>query len=632
MSILPVIVGFGGIGPAGRSSFHQSYRRTVLESLPSAEGERTIVGLACLMNLVKWDGDRYVNDSGEALGAEQVAIQYRQQVIDGTLIRRFEKNHFDPDKIPVQSSVVLEAAGEHLKFITVQKTLPPILPQSWSVKGLGGGRVEVRIDGSAEGLIKSTRSSPVKGGGQLPTGFDPSAHYNSRFQPRGLQMAIYAASDALHSIGIDWDIVRNSVNPDQIGVYAGSALGQLGSEGLGGLLSNRFKGRRPSAKQLPMGITSMPADFVNAYVLGSVGHTEAITAACASFLFNLRAAVDDIRSGVRRIAFVGNAESPFNPEALEGLAVMGALATEGALCNLDSTDSPDFRRSSRPFGENCGFTAGESSQYIVLMDDKLAVELGAEVHGAVPAAYVNADGVKKSITGPGAGNYISLAKAVATARAILGDEAIQQRSFIQAHGSSTPQNRVTESHIFDKVACAFDIKAWPVVAVKSYVGHSMAAASGDQCINALGVFRYGWLPGIKTMNALADDIHDKRLSIPLQDVNVGEGSMDVAFINAKGFGGNNATGVVLSPQVTENMLAKRYGEDFIRYQQKRAQTRATLKDIEQRIEHCQIAPIYRFGEDMIDEAELTISKDAVHVPGFDNVVKLDFDNDYSDMV
>ena len=82
-------------------------------------------------------------------------------------------------------------------------------------------------------------------------------------------------------------------------------------------------------------------------------------------------------------------------------------------------------------------------------------------------------------TVPTAGNYITLAKTVAAARAIVGEQGIQYRSFVQAHGSSTPQNRVTESTILNKVATAFDIEQWPVTAVKSYVGHSLGTASGE---------------------------------------------------------------------------------------------------------------------------------------------------------
>jgi acetoacetyl-[acyl-carrier protein] synthase len=37
-----------------------------------------------------------------------------------------------------------------------------------------------------------------------------------------------------------------------------------------------------------MGLNTMPADFINAYVVGSVGHTAAITGACASFLYVLQ--------------------------------------------------------------------------------------------------------------------------------------------------------------------------------------------------------------------------------------------------------------------------------------------------------------------------------------------------------
>ena len=53
------------------------------------------------------------------------------------------------------------------------------------------------------------------------------------------------------------------------------------------------------------------------------------------------------------------------------------------------------------------------------------------------------------------------------ARALLGEDAVRRRSFLQAHGSSTPQNRVTESKIFDTVAAAFGIEGWPVTAINS---------------------------------------------------------------------------------------------------------------------------------------------------------------------
>ena len=94
---------------------------------------------------------------------------------------------------------------------------------------------------------------------------------------------------------------------------------------------------------------------------------------------------------------VGNAEAPLTPEIIEGYVAMSALATDENLCKLDNVKFPDHRRASRPFGENCGFTLGESGQYFVLMDDQLALELGVNIHGAVTDVFVNADGFKNCL-------------------------------------------------------------------------------------------------------------------------------------------------------------------------------------------------------------------------------------------
>jgi len=325
----------------------------------------------------------------------------------------------------------------------------------------------------------------------------------------------------------------------------------------------------------------------------------------------------------------GASEAPVTPEVMEAYAAMSALATDDRLAKLDGTDSPDHRRASRPFGENVGFTMGESTQYFVLMDDELAMELGADIHGAVTDVFVNADGYKKSISSPGAGNYLTLAKAVASAKAIFGAEAVQKRSFIQAHGSSTPQNRVTESIIFDKVAQAFNITDWPVTAVKAFVGHPLAPASGDQLASTLGVFCDGVLPGIKTTHSIAEDVVDEHLDIVLQDK---EADVDIAFLNSKGFGGNNATATVLSPRIVEEMLVKRYGESqFSDYQSKREKVRAQAQQYDGQAITGNLNVIYNFGEGIIDDQDIKITDEDISIGSFDHKVNLKFANPYADM-
>mgnify|MGYP000500316381 FL=1 len=51
MSRLPVIVGFGGINPAGRSSAHHAYKRMVIDQLDSNKADSTYQSLAALMNM-----------------------------------------------------------------------------------------------------------------------------------------------------------------------------------------------------------------------------------------------------------------------------------------------------------------------------------------------------------------------------------------------------------------------------------------------------------------------------------------------------------------------------------------------------------------------------------------------------
>ncbi|MFB0990340.1 MAG: beta-ketoacyl synthase, partial [Porticoccaceae bacterium] len=73
--VLPVIVGFGGFNAAGRSSSHQAFRRMVLESLPPSEQHSTIASLACLMGLVRAEGESYIDTQGAELTIETVFEQ-----------------------------------------------------------------------------------------------------------------------------------------------------------------------------------------------------------------------------------------------------------------------------------------------------------------------------------------------------------------------------------------------------------------------------------------------------------------------------------------------------------------------------------------------------------------------------
>ncbi|MEM8766595.1 MAG: beta-ketoacyl synthase, partial [Pseudomonadota bacterium] len=517
-------------------------------------------------------------------------------------------------------------------FVMSKRYLPEDVPEGWTVAAVNDAEVHITVPDRLEVLLPDLRKSRVSSAGQLPTGFEPGSRYQSRNHPRGLQLTVFGASDAVRSTGINLDDLKAVVPPDQFAVYSGSAMGQLDNDGYGGMFQNPLLGRRPTSKNVPLGLNEMPADFVNAYVLGSAGGAAGIIGACATFLYNVRAGCEDILSGRKRVVLVGNSEAPIVPEVIEGYRTMGALMEDEQIMSLDGSTSPDHRRACRPFSSNGGFTVAESAVYTMIMDDELALELGAHILGAVGGIFVNADGYKKSIPGPGIGNYLTVGKAMGLARAMLGEEGLKRRTHMSAHGTGTPQNRVTESHILDELARINGIDNWPVTAVKAYVGHSMAPAGGDQLAAVLGTWAHGWLPGITSIDHIAEDVYQDHLHLPMKHLELEPEQLDGAFINSKGFGGNNATGFFLAPKVTERMLTRRWGKaamtDWARKNEAISENAAAYDSL---ADDPETAAIYQFGEGVIEGEDLTITKDEIRIPGFGQPVRLDLEDPWPDM-
>lgn len=637
MTRIPVITGFGGYNAAGRSSFHHGYKRTIFQSLPEIEQRKNCLATAVLMGLLIWKNNDYHWSEGGQYDPVHDFPRLRLIVEQATLVRRIETGLFDVDRVPVGRKISLGAEGSTSIVTMASRDVPDPLPAGWTLVAKEGRVATLEVTGDVQAFASDVAPLPVQAAGQLPSGFNPGAHYRSLHHPRGLQLAVLGASDALNSLGISWQTVVSRVRPDEIGVYSASVMSQLDATGLGGMMQARGQGARVTSKQLALGLNSMPADFVNAYVLGSIGATAGIAGACATFLYNLNAAVDDIKSGRRRVVMVGSAEAPIIPEVIEGYSAMSALATDAEIARLPGgtldDGSVNYRSASRPFGENCGFTIAESGQYVLLMDDALAMELGADIYGAVPGVFVHADGFKKSISAPGPGNYMTMARAVGLATALVGEHAVRNSSFVQAHGSSTPQNRVTESQIFDRIASEFGIKAWPVAAVKAYLGHSLGPASGDQMANTLGVFAHGILPGIKTVDSFADDIHRSRLSLSNNDQELGIENSKVAFLNSKGFGGNNATATVVAPSVTERWMQKRYGDsEWHSYLDRREATRIAASEYDSAALRGDLKAAYHFGEALLTDDDLQWTEGKLGVKGFGQPVDLVNDGGFSDLL
>jgi len=446
---------------------------------------------------------------------------------------------------------------------------------------------------------------PSSAGGQLPSGFNPADTYNARQHPRSLAMTVFGVSDALKSLGMPWEEIIQRVPREKIGCISGCAVAQADKYGMGGMFQSALSGSRVTSKHMAMSLGEMSADFAHAYVLGSMGITGNFVGACATFQYNLKVGISMIQSGEALICVVGAAESGIVPEIYEAFAATKGLAEDSNLMALqkrlgEDSSTPNYRKICRPFGENVGMSLGESAQFVVLMADELAIELGLEIHGAALSSHIHADGFKKSISGPGAGNYLTMGKALKQVQQYFGQDALN-KTFVHAHGTSTPQNRESESHIISSLAKAMKIRALPVTAIKSYLGHSLAAAGGDQMINALGSWNHLKIPGITTTPALAENVSSDNVNYLLDHLEFEQGAFDFAILNAKGFGGNNGTALVASPQKTLNLLQVKYSKkELQKYEQANAGIKAALALEKKMILEGSTKSRYLFGEGVLD--------------------------------
>ena len=547
---IPCLVGFGGLTPAGRGSHNLSYSRMIYDLESEQNKFNYLKSVLTLCGLI--------DETTEAPEIEQLILSKENEVLENTLMRKLDYEFF-------------------------RNTF-------WSYD----------------------YEMPANACGQLPYRLDPVTHYASRQHPKALGMSIVGFTDAMSDAGFDLRKEIDTYGRDKVGCFAGCAVMNMDRYSGDGLFASYPMGKRASSKHISFTLPEMTADFINAYVTGSLGITGHFIGACATSLYNLNAGVELIKSGKSELVIVGAAEAILGPPAYIGFSAMGAMATDERMTNLQQLlgegDDLDYTKFCRPFGDNMGMVCGESAGFAILMSDRLALEVGANIRGCFLNVNINADGNKKSISGPGAGNYFSVGKTFKDIETVFGSKTLQEKSCFLAHGTGTPLNRITESHIVSTFAKEFGIENLPVTSVKSKLGHTMGTAGMDQIWCGLGALESQKLTGICTIPKLADDVFKDNLDFFLENKEFNS-QKDIAFLNSKGFGGNNATSALISSNLTEELLQRRFTDKELKAWKKKRE--ATLKLREKNFElavNSDIEPIYEFDKDVLDLTDLEISK------------------------
>ena len=215
---------------------------------------------------------------------------------------------------------------------------------------------------------------------------------------------------------------------DKVGCFAGCAVMNMDRYSGDGLFASYPMGKRASSKHISFTLPEMTADFINAYVTGSLGITGHFIGVCATSLYNLNAGVELIKSG--ELVIVGAAEAILGPPAYIGFSAMGAMATDERMTNLQQLlgegDDLDYTKFVGHLATTWAWFV-ESAGFAILMSDRLALEVGANIRGCFLNVNINADGNKKSISGPGAGNYFSVGKTFKDIETVFGSKTLQEK-------------------------------------------------------------------------------------------------------------------------------------------------------------------------------------------------------------
>lgn len=437
-------------------------------------------------------------------------------------------------------------------------------------------------------------------------------------------MTVFGVNDALYNLGINWrEDIQPLLDPNRVAVFAGPAIGQLDEKGLGGLMQSRLQEKRASSKHLSMSLIEMSADFINAYILGSVGKSGQVAGACATFFYNLNAATTLIKSNEVDFAVIGSAEAPINPEVTDGFFATTGIADDKKILAMQERhgepfDKVDFSKACRPFGDNCGLVLGESSQFAIVTSLEFAIEIGAEILCAVPNVFINSDGIKKSISSPGIGNYLTMGQAF---KRYLKDHEKPKLSCVIAHGTGTFQNRSTESDVLSKCATSLEMKNLKVTGLKGYLGHTMGPAGGDQLACSLGIFDRGIIPGLISTPKLADDVITNNLNFCMENEEIDTSDLDAFFLNAKGFGGNNATTSIYKSNFVTKMLPKLFSKSKLTsYEAALEKTRENKLVYNSNCLEGNFNLIYRANEEILNpETDLEMTSEAIKLKDYPEI-------------
>ena len=257
-------------------------------------------------------------------------------------------------------------------------------------------------------------------------------------------------------------------------------------------------------------------------VFGTKGSPISLSTACASGATAIQLGVEAIRRGETDAALCVATDGSVNAEALIRFSLLSALSTNNDLPHA----------AARPFSKNRdGFVMAEGAGALVLESLESATARGAKILGVLAGCGELSDSFHRTRSSPDGKPIVGCVKN-ALSDAGMG---IEQIDYINAHGTSTPENDKME---YLGISTVFGERAQqiPVSSNKSMIGHTLSAAGAVEAVFSLLTLENQRIP--PTINY---DVPDPAIPFDVVPNKARDARVTAVMSNSFGFGGQNAS-------------------------------------------------------------------------------------------
>lgn len=334
---------------------------------------------------------------------------------------------------------------------------------------------------------------------------------------RFIAYAVGASRMAIEDSGL----VIDGSNSDRVGVITGCGLGGLSILEDTCLKLNSQGPRRISPFFIPMMIGNMAPGMISIQ-FGAKGPNASLATACAAGAHAVGDSYKLILRGEADAMITGGVESVVNPTCIAGFNSMKALSTRNG----------EPQKASRPFDrDRDGFVVGEGSGILIIEALDHALERGAKIYAELTGYGMSGDGFHMTAPPPDGDGAARCMTAALEDSGLLFDKI----DYINAHGTSTPLNDVSETRAIKTV---FEDHAYnlAISATKSMTGHLLGGAGGIETVFTALAISDGHLPPTINHDHAGDECDLDYVPNVVRKARV-----EHAMTNSFGFGGTNAS-------------------------------------------------------------------------------------------